>query len=63
MGSDLKSCLGSAILEFESGKCVEMKEGDYIMIPKECKHRVHWTDPDTETFWIAIFFPVFFQDT
>lgn len=45
---------GNAILLFEDNTKVDMKKGDYILIPKYCKHRVEWTDPTKETFWLAI---------
>ena len=46
---------GSAGLLFEEdGKFVILKPGDYINIPSHTKHRVEWTDPDTETVWLAI---------
>ena len=42
---------GAATLEFEGGKLVEMKEGDYVMIPSHAKHRVYQTGP--QTVWLA----------
>lgn len=36
---------GSAKLRFENGKILNMKKGDYILIPSHIKHRVDWTDP------------------
>lgn len=48
---------GSAGLLFEEdGKVVILKPGDYINIPSHTKHRVEWTDPDTETVWLAIYY-------
>lgn len=46
---------GRAGLLFE-GKdtIIELKPGDYIHIPARRKHRVEWTDPDTETIWLAV---------
>lgn len=43
---------GAATLEFEDGRLVEMKEGDYVMIPSHAKHRVFQTGP--ETVWLAV---------
>jgi cupin 2 domain-containing protein len=46
---------GRARLEFEGDpEPVEMTAGDYLHIPARRRHRVAWTDPDTETFWLAI---------
>jgi cupin 2 domain-containing protein len=43
---------GEAILEFEAGELVHMKEGDYVTIPRHVKHRVLQTDP--KTIWLAV---------
>jgi cupin 2 domain-containing protein len=43
---------GHATLEFEGGRLVEMKEGDYLAIASHAKHRVHQTAP--ETIWLAV---------
>jgi len=46
---------GSAGLLFEGNDDImELKPGDYINIPSHLRHRVEWTDPNTETVWIAI---------
>jgi cupin 2 domain-containing protein len=48
---------GRAGLLFEgSDDIVELKPGDYINISSHLRHRVEWTDPDTETVWIAIMY-------
>ena len=48
---------GRAGLLFEgSDDIVELKSGDYINISSHLRHRVAWTDPDTETVWIAIMY-------
>lgn len=46
---------GKAILEFENG-LVTLNKGDYVNIPAHCRHKVHWTDPDQVTIWLAIFY-------
>ena len=47
---------GQAILQFESpSSFVDLKKGDYLMIPAHEKHRVHWTDPNHNTIWLAVF--------
>jgi cupin 2 domain-containing protein len=47
---------GSANLHF-AGKeeLVVLKPGDYIRIPRHCRHRVEWTDPACETVWLAVY--------
>jgi cupin 2 domain-containing protein len=45
---------GEANLELAGGEVVEMKEGDYLMIPRHVKHRVGRTSP--ETIWLAVHF-------
>jgi cupin 2 domain-containing protein len=45
---------GEANLEFAGGEVVEMKEGDYLMIPRRVKHRVGGTS--SETIWLAVHF-------
>lgn len=43
---------GAAVLEFAAGEQVEMREGDYLTIPRHVKHRVVRTDE--ETIWLAV---------
>ena len=45
---------GAAILSFVDKSSVNLKAGDHINISAHEKHRVSWTDPDTETIWLAI---------
>ncbi|MFK8068096.1 MAG: cupin domain-containing protein [Gammaproteobacteria bacterium] len=48
---------GKAELEFsDQDKSVSLNEGDSVLIKAHQKHRVSWTDPDTETIWLAIFY-------
>jgi cupin 2 domain-containing protein len=47
---------GSAGLEIEGEKETRsLKPGDFIYLPARLRHRVAWTDPGTETVWLAIF--------
>ena len=46
---------GSAVLEFEDRK-VELKPGDFLLIPAHRKHRVASTSPTEKTIWLAIFY-------
>lgn len=48
---------GRAELTFESGEIVKLGAGDHINIPAHSKHKVSWTDPETETVWLAVFYP------
>ena len=43
---------GNAVLEFERGESVAMREGDYVAIPRHLKHRVMETK--RETWWLAV---------
>lgn len=45
---------GEALLLFADGKSIHMKAGDFLNIPAHKKHRVDWTDPETETIWLAV---------
>ena len=43
---------GSAALEFASGEIVELKEGDYVIIPRHVRHRVAQTSETT--LWLTV---------
>lgn len=45
---------GEAVLLLADESSVSLKAGDYINITAHQKHKVEWTDPDTETIWLAI---------
>lgn len=46
---------GCAILEFfGQSELKKLQEGDYLLIPANCKHRVEWTDPNMDSIWLAI---------
>ena len=48
---------GSAGLLFEgTDDVLALKPGDYVNIPAHLKHRVEWTDPTTETVWVAVMY-------
>lgn len=47
---------GEARLDFEGGRKLEMKEGDWLVIPARQKHRVGWTSEGESTVWLAVFF-------
>lgn len=35
---------------------IELNPGDHLLLPAHKKHRVEWTDPNTETIWLALHF-------
>ncbi|MDO8944857.1 MAG: cupin domain-containing protein [Desulfobacterales bacterium] len=45
---------GGATLGFDDSRAVDLKPGDYLFIPRRCRHRVEWTDPEQETVWLAV---------
>jgi len=46
---------GRARLAFEGdAEAIELGPGDYVNIPAHCRHRVDWTDPDSDTVWLAV---------
>ncbi|WP_324615364.1 cupin domain-containing protein [Methylomonas albis] len=45
---------GEARLTFALSAPVDLKPGDYLLIPAHCRHRVDWTHPDIESIWLAI---------
>ena len=47
---------GCAKLMFDDHAVVNLKAGDFILIPPHKKHKVSWTDPDQETVWLAVYF-------
>ena len=48
---------GAARLEFEGGSNAELRKGDWLEIAPHCRHRVAWTQPDTDTVWLAVHYP------
>jgi cupin 2 domain-containing protein len=48
---------GAARLRFEDeGADRVLAPGDHITIAPHRRHRVEWTDPDTPTVWLAVFY-------
>ena len=37
-----------------AGSLVELREGDWVLLPAGCRHRVEWTTPDGPTVWLAL---------
>jgi len=48
---------GNAVLRFQDRKeLMKLKAGDYVLIPKNTRHRVEWTSPNRKTVWLALHF-------
>lgn len=47
---------GSGTLQFEHEEEVQLKPGDYLLIPAHQRHRVVRTAIDEPTVWLAVFF-------
>ncbi len=47
---------GYAKILLENEEIIELKEGDYIIIPKHLKHKVIYTDTENKTFWLTCYF-------
>jgi cupin 2 domain-containing protein len=48
---------GTAGLQFEGeAEPRILRPGDHLHIPAHCRHRVAWTDADTDTVWLAVHF-------
>jgi GNAT superfamily N-acetyltransferase len=49
---------GAARLELADGDAIHtiaLGPGDWIDLPRHCRHRVAWTAPDADTIWLAVF--------
>lgn len=47
---------GSARISFENNYTIEIKPGDYFIIPAHKKHRVDFTKPEENTIWLTLHF-------
>lgn len=46
---------GEARLRFENEvEFVQMKKGDYLIIPAHKRHRIEWTSPNEDTVWLTV---------
>jgi cupin 2 domain-containing protein len=46
---------GAARLRIEGRDgVVEMRPGDYVLLPAHLRHRVEWTDPACDSVWLAV---------
>jgi cupin 2 domain-containing protein len=46
---------GAARIELADGSEVALGPGDWLDLPRRCRHRVSWTAPDVDTVWLAVF--------
>ena len=47
---------GCGIIGFSDGRETTLQKGNYLHIPAHVKHKVTWTDPDTTTVWLCVFY-------
>jgi cupin 2 domain-containing protein len=47
---------GAARLEIADQPEVELRSGDWLVLPAGCRHRVAWTSPNEDTIWLAVFY-------
>ncbi len=47
---------GESELSFEDGRRKRLKAGDYLLIPKDIKHRVESTSSEPSCIWLAVYF-------
>jgi len=47
---------GAGLMFEGTDEIFELKPGDYVNIPAHLKHRVEWTEPNTETVWVAVMY-------
>jgi len=48
---------GHARLEIAGQGELDLRGGDFVVLPAHVKHRVTWTDPSQDTVWLAVFYP------
>jgi len=48
---------GAGDITFDDGDKVRLQPGDHLNIPAHRRHKVSWTDPDSVTVWLAVFYP------
>jgi cupin 2 domain-containing protein len=46
---------GAARLVVEGhSDALELRPGDWVLLPAHLRHRVAWTDPERDTIWLAV---------
>ena len=48
---------GHARLEIAGQGELDLRGGDFVVLPAHVKHRVTWTDPQQDTVWLGVFYP------
>ncbi|MDB4976247.1 MAG: hypothetical protein JWN48_4588 [Myxococcaceae bacterium] len=46
---------GHARLEVAGQGELDLRAGDYLVLPAHVRHRVSWTDPGRDTVWLAVY--------
>lgn len=46
---------GRARLELAEQGELDLRAGDYLVLPAHLRHRVSWTDPQQDTVWLAVY--------
>ena len=49
---------GAAIVQVEGRNEQHLKPGSFLNLPAHTRHRVSWTQPESETIWLAIHYKV-----
>jgi cupin 2 domain-containing protein len=49
---------GHARVEVEQQGELDLRAGDYLVLPAHVKHRVTWTEPQQDTVWLAVYYQV-----
>lgn len=45
---------GSAVLEYADGRSLNLRTGEWLLIPAHEQHRVAWTSADPPCIWLAV---------
>jgi cupin 2 domain-containing protein len=47
---------GHARMELAEQGELDLRAGDYLLLPAHTRHRVSWTDPQLDTVWLAVYY-------
>jgi len=48
---------GNAVIRYKNERDTHLKAGDHVLLPAHKKHKVSWTNPETESVWLAVHYP------
>ena len=48
--------LGTAVIEYEGGKTIEMSRGDTVLLKPHERHRVSFTSSEPPCVWLCVFY-------